>query len=74
MGPSVTLQDVRRAQSSIAHLVLKTPMLPARSLGDLAGCELLLKAENLQRAGFLQSPGCCQQDCCLEPRARRPRA
>ena len=45
MGPSVTLQDVRRAQSSIAHLVLKTPMLPARSLGDLAGCELLLKAE-----------------------------
>ena len=39
MGPSVTLQDVRRAQGSIAHLVLKTPMLAAHSLGGLAGCE-----------------------------------
>ena len=67
MGPSVTLQDVRRAQSSIAHLVLKTPMLPARSLGDLAGCELLLKAENLQRTGSFKVRGAANKIAALSP-------
>ena len=70
MGPSVTLQDVRRAQSSIAHLVLKTPMLPARSLGDLAGCELLLKAENLQRAGSFKVRGAANKIAALSPSQR----
>ena len=67
MGSSVTLQDVRRAQGSIAHLVLKTPMLPAHSLGDLAGCELLLKAENLQRTGSFKVRGAANKIAALSP-------
>ena len=57
MRLSVTLQDIRRARNTIAHLALRTPILPALSLGRLAGCELFLKAENLQRAGSFKVRG-----------------
>ena len=67
MRPSVTLQDVRRAQSAIAHLALRTPILPAHYLGQLAGCELLLKAENLQRAGSFKVRGAANKLAALSP-------
>ena len=67
MKPSVTLDDVRWAQSTIAHLALKTPMLPAHSLSDLAGCELLLKAESLQRAGSFKVRGAANRIAALTP-------
>ena len=67
MRPSVTLQDIRRAQSAIAHLALRTPMLPARSLGQMAGCELFLKAENLQRAGSFKVRGAANKIAALTP-------
>ena len=57
MRPPVTLEDVRQARSVIAELAIRTPIVPARSLGELAGCELLLKAENLQRAGSFKVRG-----------------
>ena len=65
MRPSVTLQDVQRARHAIAHLALRTPVLPARSLGELAGCELLLKAENLQRAGSFKVRGAANKIAAL---------
>ena len=67
MRPSVTLQDVRRARSVIADLALRTPMLPAHSLGGLAGCDLLLKAENLQRAGSFKVRGAANKIAALTP-------
>ena len=67
MRLSVTLQDVRRAQSAIAHLALRTPILPARSLGQMAGCELFLKAENLQRAGSFKVRGAANRIAVLSP-------
>ena len=67
MRPSVTLQDVRQARNVIAHLALRTPMLPAHSLGDLAGCDLLLKAENLQRAGSFKVRGAANRIAALTP-------
>ena len=70
MRPSVTLQDIRKARNAIAHLALRTPMLPARSLGDLAGCELLLKAENLQRAGSFKVRGAANKIAVLSPDQR----
>ena len=57
MRPQVTLEDVRRARSVIADLAIRTPIVPARSLGQPAGCEILLKAENLQRAGSFKVRG-----------------
>ncbi len=67
MGPSPTLEDVRQARNVIAGLTIRTPMLPARSLGQLAGCELLLKAENLQRAGSFKVRGAANKIASLSP-------
>ena len=72
MRPPVTLEDVRRAQSVIADLAIRTPIVPARSLGELAGCEILLKAENLQRAGSFKVRGAVNKIAALsnEQKAR----
>lgn len=67
MQPSVTLEDIRQAQCATGHLVLKTPLLPARSLSELAGCELFLKAENLQRAGSFKVRGAYNRIAVLRP-------
>ncbi len=67
MRPSVTLDDVRRAREVVERLAIRTPMLPARSLGELAGCELLLKAENLQRAGSFKVRGAANRIAALDP-------
>ena len=42
-------------------------MLPARSLGQMAGCELFLKAENLQRAGSFKVRGAANKIAALTP-------
>ena len=42
-------------------------MLPARSLGQMAGCELFLKAENLQRAGSFKVRGAANKIASLTP-------
>ena len=42
-------------------------MLPARSLGRMAGCELFLKAENLQRAGSFKVRGAANKIALLTP-------
>ena len=70
MTPSVTLEDVRRARGAIAHLALRTPLLPAHSLSELAGCELLLKAECLQRAGSFKVRGAANRIAALTPNER----
>ena len=67
MRPSVTLQDVRQAQSAIAHLALRTLIFPSRTLGRMAGCELFLKAENLQRAGSFKVRGAANKIAGLSP-------
>lgn len=67
MYSPVSLEDVQRARDTIAPLALRTPMLPALSLGRLAGCELLLKAENLQRAGSFKVRGATNRIAVLSP-------
>ena len=70
MRPAVTLQDVRRARNAIAHLALMTPILQTRSLGQMVGCELFLKAENLQRAGSFKVRGAANKIAVLSPDQR----
>ena len=67
MRPAVTLQDIRRARNAIAHLALMTPILQTRSLGQMVGCELFLKAENLQRAGSFKVRGAANKIAVLNP-------
>jgi hypothetical protein len=67
---SVTLQDVLDAARQIEGAVHRTPVLRSRTLDDLTGAEIALKAEHLQRIGAFKfrgaSPG--------SPRNSWPRA
>lgn len=63
----VTLQDVQRARNAIVHLALRTPVLPALTLGQMAGCEIFLKAESLQRAGSFKVRGAANKIAALTP-------
>ena len=67
MDTPVSLEDVQRARTTIAPLALRTPMLQALSLGRLAGCQLLLKAESLQRAGSFKVRGAANRIAGLSP-------
>ena len=67
MRLSVTLQDVQRARNAIAHLALRTPVLPALTLGQMAECEIFLKAESLQRAGSFKVRGAANKIAALTP-------
>jgi threonine dehydratase len=51
--------DVLAAAARIAPHAHHTPVLRSRSLDALAGCELHLKAEHLQRAGAFKFRGAC---------------
>ena len=70
MKPPVTLEDVRKAQGVIADLAIRTPIVPARSLGQPDGCEILLKAENLQRAGSFKVRGAVNKIAGLSDRQK----
>jgi threo-3-hydroxy-L-aspartate ammonia-lyase len=53
----VTLQDVRDAAKQIAGAAHRTPVIRSRTLDALAGAEVFLKAENLQRIGAFKFRG-----------------
>jgi len=48
---TVSADDIRAAAKLIAGEVVRTPLVPARRLGQMLGCELFLKLENLQYTG-----------------------
>jgi threonine dehydratase len=55
--PAVTLDDVRAAAELLDGVVRRTPVLASRALSDASGVRVLLKAENLQRAGSFKVRG-----------------
>lgn len=56
-GYDVRLEDVRQAAEAVRAHVQVTPLLRAGALGQMAGVELYLKAENLQRTGSFKARG-----------------
>lgn len=52
-----TIQDVWKAQEVVRPHVYHTPLLPSRTIGDMTGARVYLKAENLQRAGSYKVRG-----------------
>ncbi|MEX2630073.1 MAG: threonine ammonia-lyase [Tistlia sp.] len=54
---SVSIDDIRRAAGQIEGQVVRTPTIEARRLGELIGCELWLKLENLQFTGSFKDRG-----------------
>ncbi|ACZ31650.1 threonine dehydratase [Xylanimonas cellulosilytica DSM 15894] len=56
-GPVVTLADVRRAAALLDGVAIRTPVQPFRALAEAAGVPVMLKLENLQRAGSFKVRG-----------------
>ncbi|HXX57315.1 MAG TPA: threonine ammonia-lyase [Thermodesulfovibrionales bacterium] len=53
----VTLEDIRDAAARIGSFVHKTPLMYSRSLSEMTGTEVYLKAENLQKTGSFKVRG-----------------
>ncbi|QAY62000.1 threonine ammonia-lyase [Xylanimonas allomyrinae] len=57
MTPSVTLADVQAAAHLLDGVAIRTPVQPFRALAETAGVPVMLKLENLQRAGSFKIRG-----------------
>ncbi|WP_294107420.1 pyridoxal-phosphate dependent enzyme [Sphingomonas sp.] len=66
----VSLGAVEAAADRIAGQVVRTPMIAAPALSERAGCELLLKAENLQVTGSFKPRGAINTLAQLTPEER----
>ncbi|WP_433824441.1 pyridoxal-phosphate dependent enzyme [Actinoplanes sp. CA-015351] len=53
----VTLHDVRDAAARIEGVAHRTPVIRSRTLDEIAGAQVFLKAENLQRIGAFKFRG-----------------
>lgn len=67
MSQSVSIDDVRAAARRIAGIVNRTPVFTSRTLNELAGCEVFLKAESFQRTGAFKFRGAYNAISRLEP-------
>lgn len=56
-SPTVTLEDVLAAREGLAGVMRATALKHSRGLSDRVGAEVLLKCENLQRAGSFKFRG-----------------
>jgi threonine dehydratase len=52
-----TLEQIRLAARAGSEVIRETPLLSSRTLGERAGGEVVLKAENLQRTGSFKLRG-----------------
>jgi threonine dehydratase len=67
---TITIEDIRRAQSVIAGKVHRTPIISSTGLGDMAGVRLSLKAEVFQRTGSFKIRGVVNKLAGLSPEER----
>jgi threonine dehydratase len=65
------LAEVERAATRIAGRVHRTPVLASRLLDRELGCQVLLKAEHLQRTGAFKARGAFNALLALDPATRR---
>jgi threonine dehydratase len=63
----ISLDDVHAAAGRIAGVAHRTPLLRSRTLDERAGAPVVLKAENLQRAGAFKFRGACNAVAALRP-------
>lgn len=68
--PPPTIQDIWRAQEVIRPHVYHTPLLRSRTLGEMSGAQVYLKAENLQRSGAYKLRGATYKLSRLSPEER----
>lgn len=68
--PLPTVTDIWRAQEVIRPHVYHTPLLPSRTISEMSGAKVLLKAENLQRSGAYKIRGATYKLSRLTPEER----
>jgi len=68
--PQVTLADIQAARELVAGVVRRTPLEPNRALAERVGGPVLLKCENLQRAGSFKIRGAYTRMSRLSPAER----
>lgn len=56
---NICIEDVYQAAKTIEPYAHRTPVATCKSLDDLAGCEVFLKCENLQKVGAFKFRGAC---------------
>ncbi len=64
-------EDARAARARIAGQVADTPFLHSRTLSSIAGCELVLKFENLQFTASFKERGALNKLLSLDDQERR---
>jgi threonine dehydratase len=67
----VTIDDVRAAAERIAPYIHHTPLLSSATLSAMAGCDLQLKAEHLQRGGSFKLRGALNRLLSMSEAERR---
>ena len=67
---AIDLQDVRAAAARISRVAHRTPVLRSRTLDELTGAQVALKAENLQRGGAFKFRGAYNALSALDPAQR----
>lgn len=66
----VSLTSIQSAARALVGITQVTPMLTSRSLSELAGVPVLLKAEHLQRGGSFKLRGAYTRIARLDPQVR----
>lgn len=71
MTTAPTFEDVLAARERLRGRVIETPVLRSPALDSIAGAELYLKCENLQRIGAFKARGAMNAVLCLPEDRRR---
>ena len=66
----MSADDVRDAAALLDGVITRTPVMPSRALTQIAGQDVLLKCENLQRAGSFKVRGAYTRLARLTPEER----
>ncbi|HWR39908.1 MAG TPA: threonine ammonia-lyase [Patescibacteria group bacterium] len=70
MTRTLTLKDVELARAALQDVVHATPLDKSSTFSAIAGCEVFLKLENLQKTGSFKIRGAYNKIHCLSPEER----
>ncbi len=71
MGDEPTVSDIEAARERLRGVARETPLYPSETFTRLAGRQVLLKAENLQRTGSFKIRGAYNTIAMLSPQERK---
>ena len=64
---SIGIKDIQEARERIAGIVHRTPLVRSATFGEWSGCEVYIKAENLQKTGSFKIRGASNKILSLSP-------